>query len=260
MAMEIQQLPGLYRECEDVLTGTRSVRLRSKITGGSLPGIPLNTAAVEVRSEVLTLLATWSCLVAEERRVTPPPYTVDGMTAFLSRHVSWLGAHPAVGEASEEIARAHARARRVARPEVPHRLTVGPCAQRGCEGTLNALLYGRAGERSDTIVCDLDPAHSWPGHEWTRLQQLLESGPAGAEAGRTGSETGDAGEEAGRTGATTEKWLTASQVSALFTTPTGTVYRLASQHAWRRRRHAGRTYYAVTDIRSSLADHGTPAS
>jgi hypothetical protein len=45
-----------------------------------------------------------------------------------------------------------------------------------------------------------------------------------------------------------ERWLGAADIARLWTTTTGTVYRLASEQGWRRLTRAGRTFYAESDV------------
>jgi hypothetical protein len=46
----------------------------------------------------------------------------------------------------------------------------------------------------------------------------------------------------------TTRWLSAANISHLWSIPTGSVYRLASEQRWRRRSQARRTYYHETDV------------
>ncbi|MBL3670743.1 hypothetical protein JL475_33230 [Streptomyces sp. M2CJ-2] len=49
-------------------------------------------------------------------------------------------------------------------------------------------------------------------------------------------------------------WLTASDITRLWATPSGSVYRLASQREWRRRSQGGRTYYHEADVVRALSE------
>ncbi|WP_225844529.1 helix-turn-helix domain-containing protein [Streptomyces sp. HPF1205] len=250
LGLGIGQLPGLYRDCERVLGGAPAKGVRERTSGGALPGAPFNAAAAEARAAILGVLGSWSGLVAQERRIAPPPRTVDTLSVFLLRHADWLAAHPAAAEATREVARLVARARRVAHPEQVRRVPLGACVEPGCDGRLSATVRG-AGSGSGpgsgagsgagsvaapvTVSCDADPRHSWAGPEWTRLRRLMPA--AGA---RPGGGTGD-------------RWLTAADVSRLWDIPVGTVYRLASEQRWRRHQRSGRTYYAESDAHDCFA-------
>ncbi|POX46534.1 hypothetical protein C3488_26230 [Streptomyces sp. Ru72] len=48
------------------------------------------------------------------------------------------------------------------------------------------------------------------------------------------------------------QWLSAAEVARLRDVPPGTVYRLASEHRWRRDKRAGRTYYWAQDVEDSF--------
>ncbi|MEU8763003.1 hypothetical protein [Streptomyces sp. NPDC048659] len=225
----LEELPRLYAECERVLGGAGAARGTGERrgTGGRPAGIPLNGAAAEARSAIVATLGSWSGLVADERGFPVPRRTPDHLAAFLLRSAEWLAAHPAVADATRELERLAAAARRVAR-EPARRHPVGPCVEPGCGGLL-AVVDG-----SRQILCDADPAHRWAGHEWTRLRRAM---PPARDA---------APEPA-------ERWLTARDIADLWGAPTGTVYRLASEQHWRRRNRYGRTYYAESDVHGTLS-------
>ncbi|MDT9691530.1 hypothetical protein Q5762_24950 [Streptomyces sp. P9(2023)] len=234
---EIEQIPRLYEECERVLGGGVADGLRERTSGGTLPGLPFNEAASEVRVRMLATLGSWSGLVAQERGLPAPERTVAATGAFLLRHASWLASHPAVADATEEIAKLVRDGRRVTRSDGSRTVRVGPCAEPDCPGTLSLTLHDRprhaehAEHAEPRIRCDADEAHSWAGHRWSELNRSMEAGAATRAA-----------EPA------TERWLTAADISVLQQVPVGTVYRLASEQRWRRRRGAGRTYYSENDV------------
>jgi hypothetical protein len=68
------------------------------------PGTPLPSRAVEARSVIRGVLASWAHVVVNGRAVPRPIRSVAGMAEFLHRHIDWLGAHPAVAEIMGEIA------------------------------------------------------------------------------------------------------------------------------------------------------------
>ncbi|MBT2507459.1 hypothetical protein J7I98_16515 [Streptomyces sp. ISL-98] len=228
----LQQIPRLYDECERVLGGGAADGLRERTTGGSLPGLPFNGAASEVRTRMLATLGSWSGLVAQQRGLPAPGRTVAATTAFLLRNASWLAAHPAAAEATEEIAKLVRDGGRVARPDGSRNVRVGPCAEPDCSGTLSLTLRERARAAEPKIRCDADPAHSWASHRWGELNRSMEAGAA-----------------QGAVAPAVERWLTAADISLLQQVPVGTVYRMASEQRWRRRHRAGRTYYSENDVR-----------
>lgn len=230
----LTELPALYKACERVLSGGISQRPREIRAGGPSQGLPFNGAAADVRAEIVTFLSSWSGLVAEGRQLTAPRRAVQVLAGFLHRNADWLAAHPAVAEATDEIARLAGRARRVAYPDQVRRLRVGTCMESGCNGELFAWISAQEATVPARIQCEAEPRHCWAGHQWTQLRRAM------GQAARTPA-------------ADTECWLTAADISRLWNTPTGTVYRLASQQQWRRRSRTGRTYYAEADVRASFS-------
>lgn len=71
---------------------------------GRPPGTPLPPRAVEARTAIRGVLASWAYLVVNGRVVPRPVRSVAGMAEFLHQHIDWLGAHPAVAEIAGEIA------------------------------------------------------------------------------------------------------------------------------------------------------------
>lgn len=235
LSVRLDTLPALYEECADVLGGGAPAGLRERTTGGSLPGMPFNAAAAESRTEIAATLASWSGLVAEERGLTAPRRAVPPMAAFLRAHADWLAAHPAAEDATREVARLVRTARRLTRRDTQRRVVIGPCVKTGCPGELTAHLSGRPSAPPGEIRCGADAGHTWPGHLWTELNRAMRgSVPSALSLPATPSPA--------------ERWLTAAQISRLWQTPIGTVYRLAGEHEWRRHRRAGRTHYLEADV------------
>lgn len=265
LTLDIRQLPDLYRDCERVLGGASVKGLRERTSGGPLPGAPFNAAAAEARAAIMGVLGAWSGLVAQERRVSPPRRTIGTLSVFLLRHTDWLAGHPAAAEATREVARLVVKARRVAHPEQVRRIGLGACVEPGCEGRLFATVPVGVPGTHPAVRCDAEPLHIWAGHQWTHLRRLI----GGAQAADTGSTAGTAStpgvpsaagtasppSTAGtanlagpaNTAATADRWLTATDISRLWNTPVGTVYRLASEQRWRRHHRSGRTYYSEAD-------------
>lgn len=281
LALGLRQLPELYRDCERVLGGGAVQGLRERTSGGALPGAPFNAAAAEARAAILGVLGSWSGLVAQERRVAAPPRTVGNLSVFLLRHTDWLAGHPAAAEATREVARLVVRARRAAHPDQVRRVAVGACVEPGCSGVLSATVRVGRPDPRPAVQCDADPLHVWPGHQWTQLRRRMPGlahaaadravadraapdramadrpapdrpatdrqapehpVPERAAADRTAAGRPDRG-----AAAAADRWLTAADISRLWDTPVGTVYRLASEQRWRRHQRSGRTYYSETD-------------
>lgn len=171
LARRLGELPGLYERAVRALNA--SVRTNERVAGGRTPGIPLNTLAVEARAEVPALLSSWAQLVVDERRVAPPPRTVVAMAGYLAMHLSWLAAHPAVGDFAEEVRSAHAALVRLLEPRDSRRVGLGSCPMRDCAGTIAAALRtGRAGDRPSDVACSANPEHRWPSATWGQLHRM----------------------------------------------------------------------------------------
>ncbi|CAM5610632.1 MerR family transcriptional regulator [Streptomyces narbonensis] len=246
------RLPALYEECARRIDGS-SNGVREKTSGGALPGMPLNTAALEVRSSILAVLSSWAAVVAEQRRVPGPRRTVPLLTAFLRRHADWLVTHEAAGELSQEVARLARGAWRVIDPGPQRRVTIGDCVEHGCPGGLTAVVRPDRPAVPAEISCDASPEHHWLGHQWLQLSRRL-----GARAALTapGEDTGGIRADRHETGepeAQPVTWFTAADVARLWSIPSGTVYRHASQQKWRRHSKQGRTYYHHADVLRTLS-------
>lgn len=274
-------LPGLYEECGRVLSGARTRRWEERPSaGGPLRGIPLNTAAADVRSAMLRMLASWSGLVVDERGVAAPRREVAELTGFLLRHIDWLAAHEAVAELTTEAGRLARRARRVVEPPPAPGVPVGPCLSEDCTGTLVAhgpvgadggergpvrggpeddAVQGAGAERGRGggrltgrdagIVCSRDSGHAWATREWVALRSRL--APTDAPALPAAVDASPSGPEPA-----TVLWLAAGDIARLWEVSTGTVYRLASEQRWRRLSRAGRTFYHAEDVSGTFAERG----
>ncbi|MEU2395007.1 hypothetical protein [Streptomyces sp. NPDC007369] len=208
-------LPDLYEECGRLLAGAATGPRREGSVSRTAPGIPLNTAAVEAREAIIRVLASWSALVADEHAVPAPRREVPDLAAFLAGHLGRLAAHPAVGDLTAELEQLVRRAARVVEPAPAPPVVVGPCLKDGCEGFLAARAQAH-------VECTDNRAHTWAVREWAVLRRR-------------------------------PLWLGANDIASLWQVPRGTVYRLASEHQWRRDSRAGRTYYHAQDVRRSLA-------
>ncbi|HEY5836060.1 hypothetical protein [Streptomyces sp.] len=246
LTLGIRQLPDLYRDCEQVLGGASVKGLRERTSGGPLPGAPFNAAAAEARAAIMGVLGAWSGLVAQERRVAPPQRTIGTLSVFLLRHTDWLAGHPAAAEATREVARLVVKARRVAHPEQVRRIALGACVEPGCDGRLFGTVPVGVPGSHPAVRCDADPLHVWAGHQWTQLRRLI-GGVSTANTASTASTAGTAKAADAAPAAAADRWLTATDISRLWNTPVGTVYRLASEQRWRRHHRSGRTYYSEAD-------------
>ncbi|WP_124265853.1 MULTISPECIES: hypothetical protein [Streptomyces] len=242
MSAGLAELVRLYDHCEGLLGGAPAGGVRERTTGGGMPGLPFNADAADARAAIMSLLGSWSGLVAEQRGLLVPSRTAPELAAFLLANADWLAAHPAAAEATAEVLRQVRRTRAVARPATGRRIRIGNCVRDDCTGELSVLVRGSGTEPPAEIRCDRDTGHTWRGDEWTRLWRSMRGRkqPAGSQ---TDAETRKE----------QERWLTAADISRLWTTPVGTVYRLASEGGWRRHSRSGHTYYAEEDAHACFS-------
>ncbi|NJQ03819.1 hypothetical protein [Streptomyces zingiberis] len=265
-------MPRLYHEC-----GERHVRPhtpaweRPPSPARRPSGGPLHAPAADVRRAVLGVLASWAGLTVRETGSRPPRRTVAELCAFLHGHLALLVRHPAAGELAAEVTALRDRAERVARPGEARRVVVGTCREAGCGGTLTAR-PARDRRQPARVRCEADPAHSWSGPEF--LSPVRRPGPAGHPPPGRGTDAAGAGPEgapresaaggtpdgaspAGPTGpGNGPRWLSPAEITALWGVPSGSVYRLAGEHGWTRRRGGRRVRYAAEEVLRTLAPRG----
>ncbi|MEV0526115.1 hypothetical protein AB0I66_22010 [Streptomyces sp. NPDC050439] len=94
------------------------------------------------------------------------------LCAFLVRHVDWLVAHPAVAEATADVAVLARRARLIAHEERLRTVRVGPCATQGCQGQLTVDVDAPV-ILATGIRCDQNAEHVWGRQEWAELSRRL---------------------------------------------------------------------------------------
>jgi hypothetical protein len=164
---DIVELPKLYGEFESSLIRF-PFAFEERISGGEVKGMRLNEASVNARSDIISMLATWSGMVAEERRLTKPiGRDVAGLAAFLTRHLDWLLAHPTAPYFADEVATMAATARRASRPRSVLRLPLGYCVEEDCDASLYAV--GTAADARSQAQVRCEAGHIWQAHEWLVL-------------------------------------------------------------------------------------------
>lgn len=178
----IFELPTLYEELDSDLIRF-PFAFEERVSGGEVKGLCLNEASINARSDIISVLATWSGMVAEERGLTRPVgRDVPGLTSFLSRHIDWLLAHYAGPYFADEVAAMTATARRASRRgPVPH-LSLGYCVEEDCDEALYATRTGADARSSVQVRCAA--GHVWQSHEWL----LLASRVSDQERRRPGDE------------------------------------------------------------------------
>lgn len=163
----------LYSDCNRS-AGPKVVRVIRRDPRKNATADPMNPVAAEVRSTILTVLASWAGLVADARRLRPPARDLPALTRFLRRHVDWLSRHPAAGDMADEIQELTLTARNIAYPNSIRRIRIGYCPDTECDGELVALISPHADLRSE-IVCTNSPDRSWPVTWWPKLARQMRS-------------------------------------------------------------------------------------
>jgi len=161
---DLLELPGLYDMCAYMLDTRGKPQLRERVSGRRRRGIVLREAVVNVRSDVLGVLASWCGLVANERGVPgPDELSVPRLSTFVLIHFGWLTAHPAASEFADELAELADGARAVLQPDNDTEIELGPCARPGCGWTVRA-----EGHPPRRVRCDA--GHEWPPEQWLLLR------------------------------------------------------------------------------------------
>lgn len=112
--------------------------------------LPFGYAASEARGVLASTLATWTALIAEQRGLSHPVYTLPDLAAFLLDQVQWLRQQPAGADAFDELTAAIRDATRaIDRPAA--RVYAGPCST---ETTAECPGHLYAREESSTATCD----------------------------------------------------------------------------------------------------------
>ena len=171
MRNDLSELPKLYEEFESSLIRF-PFAFEERVSGGEMKGLCLNEASVNARLGIISVLASWSGMVAEERRLTRSPRRdVADLVAFLFRHLDWLLAHPAGPYFGDEVAAMTATARRAHLSDPVLRLPLGRCVEEGCDGGLFATRTAEGAPSSVEVRCEA--GHVWRCHEWLALARQL---------------------------------------------------------------------------------------
>lgn len=166
-------LPGLYEECAHAVGPASGHRVREKVSGTLTPHNPLNEAAVEARTRVQSVLASWTRLVIDERGLTARRGEVGQLARFLALHLDWLAARSAAADLVTEIDELVAGVLGVVDTGgAVRRIEIGECIEPGCGGTLVARVRV-GGEGPPEVGCDAG-RHVWWPHQWLLLQRCVE--------------------------------------------------------------------------------------
>jgi hypothetical protein len=140
--------------------------------GSDGPAVPRDRV-VAVRTEIRNVLVSWCRLIADERGHQLPADSVTAMGAYLTKHSTWLAAHAAAGDASDEFDSLRRRAWGAAYPSGAHIVHVGPCPQPGCAGTLQATIRPADQLLPSEVACDTNDQHRWDSTQWRQLDRLV---------------------------------------------------------------------------------------
>jgi hypothetical protein len=218
----------LFADLELVLTSTGVPG--EPVSGGGNKGTTINDRAVECRTLIKHTLVSWTLLVTEERGITTPADVVEKLAAFVAAHAVWLSAHPAAGDCADELHElAHGQPWRTAYPSGARRFPVAACLMPDCPGVIVAVLRDTDYLLPSALTCDTDDTHSWSADSWRSLGRALH--PDGM-AGR---------------------YVTAAETASTWRKPLGTIYRLASVHAWTRSGDGQKpTLYLAADVDATM--------
>ncbi len=165
---QLAELPGLHAESENELGGPGRAWMSPRVSGSRELRLPIDPHTASVRDRALCTLVSWAGLVVEERALaTPPARTVPALAAFLRSQLAWLAAHPAAGEAADEIMQLVGTMRRVIDPDPVEPTPVGDCPEPGCHGTVSISSIGSSKAALRGLVCDA--GHTLPPSMWLRL-------------------------------------------------------------------------------------------
>jgi len=171
LGRDARQAAELYDELALALAGASSPV--GRVSGSPDRSRIPNPAAMEARSRIRAILASWCQLIAEERGAELPRDEVADMGEYVARHALWLAAHPAAGDAADELRELVRVARRIAYPDGTRRVDVGPCPHDGCGGTIRALLRRADSLLPSAIVCSASAEHEWPADQWLTLGRQI---------------------------------------------------------------------------------------
>ncbi|MEV6674545.1 OvmZ protein [Streptomyces sp. NPDC051162] len=174
LADQLAELPGLYAESDEELGGPGRAWMSPRVSGSRTLRLPIDPHTASVRDRALCTLVSWAELVVDERALTaplaPPARTVPALAAFLRDQLAWLAAHPAAGEAADEIMLLVGTMRRVIDPDPVEPAPVGDCPEAGCHGTVSISSIGSSKAALRGLVCDA--GHTLPPSMWLRLGGL----------------------------------------------------------------------------------------
>jgi hypothetical protein len=187
----------VYDELADRLAYGTGAPTEHRVAGSKEHGLDLDDRAVKARDNIARVLQSWAQLIVEQG---PEIYLAGDLgaghgirpyAALIAGAASWLAAHEAAGDASEELHElAHGEPYAAAYPDGASVRQVDgePCRREGCPGQIRAIMRRRDSLLPSALVCDLDLSHRWAPHEWALLDagagdELVDAGAAAAALG-----------------------------------------------------------------------------
>jgi hypothetical protein len=167
---DLAELPGLYCHCESLLVRFPPA-FAQKVAGGRAAGVYLDERVTDARRDIVTVLASWSGLVSDERGVARPGRRdVADLSAFLVVHLDWLLAHPAGSCFADELVAVAAAARDISRSGPSSAMDLGRCVEEGCDHPMTAT---RAADGSSCVEVRCAAGHVWRARQWLQLAHQL---------------------------------------------------------------------------------------
>lgn len=181
MRRHLADLPVLYADVVASMPASRTADA-APVSGSREPGLPVNLAAGELRSQIEYDLYYWAQRVATDRGMRlPTSGRVVVVCDWLGRHVDWLAARQEAAEVRGVLVELTSHALRVIDPARPS-LILGPCAEtvdgEPCEGTLRASVLDVDDPRPSKIWCDACTLELTP-EQWYRFGRRYHARMAG---------------------------------------------------------------------------------
>jgi hypothetical protein len=168
----LRALPLLYEDCVHAMNPPPRGHILEKVSG-TRSVHSVNETAVEARTKIEAVLASWAGLVADERGLLARGDDVGHLTRFLAVHLDWLAAHPGAADFVAEIGELVAGTLRVIDARPADMIELGPCIEPGCAGLLSARRPGHDAGGAPAVGCD-SGRHAWRPDQWLLLRRRLD--------------------------------------------------------------------------------------
>jgi hypothetical protein len=166
----LRALPLLYEDCVHAMDPAPRGPVIEKVSG-TRSVHSVNETAVEARTKIEAVLASWAGLVADERGLPARGAGVAHLTRFLAAQLDWLAAHPGAADFVTEIDDLVSGTLQVIDAGPADRFELGPCIESGCAGLLVARRPGPGADVPE-VGCD-SGRHAWRPDQWLMLRRRL---------------------------------------------------------------------------------------